>query len=250
MLREVARRLAKWCGYEILRPPRAYATQRSLAGLLRQEEINLVLDVGANLGQFADELWAAGYTGRVISFEPLASAHAQLVGKAGRYPNWTIADRTALGAETGSVAIHVSGNSVSSSILPMLPSHSRAAPNSAYVGTETVPMHRLDDLCVLSAADRAILKIDAQGFERQVLEGAPRLLASCRAVIAEMSLVPLYEGQALGRELWDLLAARGFDTWSLEPGFRDPVTGRMLQCDGIFVRAEETPRDDDSASMA
>ena len=237
MLRELARNFARRCGYEIHGPPRAYATQRSLAGLLRQEQINLVLDVGANLGQFVEELWACGYDDRIVSFEPLSSAHAQLLNKAAHYPNWTIADRTAVGAKSGSVDINISGNSVSSSILPMLPNHSRAAPQSAYVATETVAMHRLDDLYTLSSTDRAILKIDAQGFERQVLEGAPRLLESCRAVITEMSLVPLYEGQVLGGELWDLLASRGFDAWSLEPGFRDPVTGRMLQCDGIFVRA-------------
>ncbi len=237
MLRELARSFAKRWGYEIYGPPRAYATQRSLAGLLRQEKINLVLDVGANLGQFVDELWAAGYTGQVVSFEPLASAHAQLVDKARRYPNWTIADRTAVGARTGAVDINISGNSVSSSVLPMLPSHSRAEPHSAYVGTETVPMHRLDDLYSLSATDRAVLKIDVQGYEKEVLQGATEVLASCRAVITEMSLVPLYESQVLARELWDFLVEQGFEAWSVEPGFRDPITGRLLQLDGIFVRA-------------
>ncbi len=241
MLKKIAKTIAKRCGYEIQGAPRAFAAERSLAGLLQQQKINLVLDVGANSGQFVEELIAVGYTGRIISFEPLSSAHQQLRRKAERYPNWTIADRTALGAETGSTEIHVSGNSVSSSILPMLPTHSQAAPHSAYVGVEAVPVHRLDDLCSLSPTDRAILKIDAQGYERQVLEGASCVLASCRAVITEMSLVPLYEGQVLARELWTHLAGRGFDPWSLEPGFRDPQTSRMLQCDGIFVRAELAP---------
>jgi FkbM family methyltransferase len=236
MLKGFAKSIAKRCGYEILGPSRAYATQRSLAGLLRQERIDLVLDVGANTGQFAGELREFGYDGRILSFEPLASAYAQLCSNAKGDPNWTIADRTAIGAEAGSAEIHVSAANASSSILDMLPSHSKAAPESIYVGTEKVPINRLDDLHAPSPADRVLLKIDVQGYERQVLEGATRILGSCRAVISEMSLVPLYEGQVLAKELSHLLEAHGFEPWSLEPIFRDPVTGRLLQFDGVFVR--------------
>jgi hypothetical protein len=121
----------------------------------------------------------------------------------------------------------------------MLPSHSKAEAHSAYVGSERVPVNRLDDICSLSANDRVVLKIDVQGYEKQVLEGAPRVLGACRAVMIEMSLLPLYEGQVLARELWDLLVSKGFAPWSLGPGFCDPVTGRMLQFDGVFVRHGE-----------
>ena len=236
MLKSVVKSFVRWSGYEILGPSRAYAAQRSLAQLLRQQQINLVLDVGANAGQFVMELFAFGYKGRVVSFEPLSSAHTQLCRKSKAYPDWTVADRTAVGAEAGSVEIHISGNSWSSSILNMLPSHSKAEPRSAYVGSETVPVNRLDDIYALTASDRAVLKIDVQGYERQVLEGAPRVLAACCAVVVEMSFSPLYESQILARELWDQLVSKGFAPWSIEPGFRDPVTGRMLQFDGVFVR--------------
>ncbi len=240
MLRGFVRDLAKRCGYEIMGYPRAFATSRSLNGLLHQEQINLILDIGANTGQFAGELRAGGYNGRILSFEPQALAHAQLRRQSEGDANWTIAERTAIGAEAGSVEIHISGNSVSSSILDMLPSHSEAAPQSNYVSTESVSVNRLDDLCTLTSVDRALLKIDVQGYERPVLDGAQQVLGSCRAVIVEMSLVPLYEGQVLAKELWDLLAARGFEAWSLEPGIRHPQTGRMLQLDGVFVCSRES----------
>jgi FkbM family methyltransferase len=232
MLKSLLKSFVKRFGCEILGPQRSYAAERSLAGLLRQEQINLVLDVGANSGQFANELRAGGYAGRIVSFEPLATAHAQLLSKARFDPNWTIADRTAIGATTESVAIHVSGNSVSSSILDMLPSHLESEPESRYVDKETVPVNLLDDLCAFSLSDHVLLNIDVQGYERQALEGATRVLGACRAVICEMSLLPLYEGQVLAKELWNLLVQKGFEPWSLEPGFRDPVTGRM----------EETPK--------
>jgi FkbM family methyltransferase len=239
MFRSFVRGLAKQCGYEIMGHPRAYAACRTLSGLFQQEQINLVLDVGANEGQFADETRVAGYRGKIVSFEPLASAHAVLCSRAQADANWTIADRTALGAQTGSIEINIARNGVSSSILGMLPSHSEAEPGSKYVGTEVVPVNRLDDLCDLSSTDRVMLKIDVQGYEKQVLEGAPRVLANCKAVIVEMSLVPLYDGQLLAMDLWNLLAKQGFEAWSLEPGIRHPETGRMLQFDGIFVRSED-----------
>jgi len=250
MLKEFAKSLAERCGFEILRYPRAYASERSLAGLLRQEQINLVLDVGANVGQFVDGLRAAGYTGRVISFEPLASAYATLRKRAERDKNWIIADRTAVGAQTGSADINISGNSVSSSILDMLPSHASSEPQSSYIGAESVPVNRLDDLVSLTPADRVLLKVDVQGYEKQVLDGAQHVLKCCRAVILEMSLVPLYDGQMLAKEMWDLLLARDFEPWSLESCYRNPQTGRTLQLDGTFVRNDSPAcnRDDRGAA--
>jgi len=98
----------------------------------------------------------------------------------------------------GIVEMHVSGTSVSSSILEMLPLHLEAGPQSSYVGTETVQVHPLDHLCPLNSTDRVLLKVDVQGYESQVLAGALRVLEGCRAVMSEMSLVPLYDGQASG----------------------------------------------------
>ncbi len=238
MFKRLVKSFVMRCGYEILRYPRPSEAHRSLGGLLRQEQINLVLDVGANTGQFVTDLRMAGYNGRIISFEPLSSAHAKLCMQAKEDSNWTIADRIAIGSETGVVDIHISGNSMSSSILEMLPTHSEAAPESSYVSVESVSVRRLDDICTLAPGDRVLVKIDVQGFERQVMEGARHVLANSRAVISEISLVPLYEGQVLAKEIWDLLAMQGFVPWSLEPCFRHPETGRLLQLDGTFVRGD------------
>jgi FkbM family methyltransferase len=239
MLKNLVRNLAKRRGYEILGYPRAYAAQRSLRAVLDQQRINLVLDVGANEGQFVGELRSAGYRGRVTSFEPLSSAHARLRACAMHDSNWTVAERTAIGAAHGSMEIHISGNSYSSSILPMLSKHTEAVPASAYVGTEAVEVNRLDDLFTPSPSDRILLKVDVQGYEEYVLNGAPGILGCCRAIFIEMSLVPLYEGQILALALWNRLVSAGFEPWTLEAGFRHPESGRLLQIDGLFVRSEK-----------
>jgi FkbM family methyltransferase len=236
VLRNQFKKLLKRFGYEVHGPLGAFLAERSLRSLLLQERVNLVIDVGANTGQFATDLRSSGYSGRIESFEPLARAHSELLRCASADPGWKVAERMAIGAAKGSVNINVAGNSVSSSVLEMLPSHAAAEPQSTYVGTENVPVNRLDDVCLCSATDRILLKMDVQGYEKQVLDGAPMVLGKCRAVLTEMSLIPLYDGQVLAFELWSLLIAIGFEPWAFEPGFRHPHTGRMLQLDGVFVR--------------
>jgi FkbM family methyltransferase len=229
---------AKSLGYEVLGRGRAHAMERYVRGMIDRERINILLDVGANSGQFASEMRGSGYRGRIVSFEPLPAAYRQLTRRAAHDASWSVAERCAIGDRTGAVEIHVAGNSTSSSILDMLPDHTAAEPRSSVVGKETVPIHRLDDIWSASQDDRVLLKIDVQGFERQVLAGAEQALGSCRAVIVEMSLVPLYGNQVLAREIWNILDAKGFDLQFLEPGFRHPQTLQLLQIDGIFVRRD------------
>jgi FkbM family methyltransferase len=238
MLKGLVFTLAKRLGYEIRGTRTAFARQRALASLLRDEKINLVLDVGANHGQFANEIRENGYRDRIISFEPLRSAHAELLRRAQNDPNWTIAERTAVGAESGTVEFHVSEDTVSSSVLDMLPTVLEAEPRARYEENETVTLSRLDDLCAPSPGDRVLLKVDVQGYEKHVLDGAPNILRGAIAVQIELSLATLYHGQADAKQLLDFFISRGFDIWSLEPVLRHPKTFQLMQLDGIFVRAD------------
>jgi FkbM family methyltransferase len=201
-------------------------------------EVDLVLDVGANAGQFAHEIRTLGFRGSIVSFEPLADAHRRLADAAAGDDAWRVHSRCAIGDRDGDVTINVAANSVSSSLLPMTDAHFSAATGSGYVGNETVPLFRLDAIAepYLAAAQRPFLKIDTQGFEWQVLDGAARTLPRLRGVLCELSLVVLYEGQHLWREMIDRLESEGFTLWNLQPGFADPRNGRMLQIDAVFFR--------------
>ncbi|HKC27869.1 MAG TPA: FkbM family methyltransferase [Jatrophihabitans sp.] len=205
---------------------------------MHQHGIDTVVDVGANTGQFAELLRRSGFTGRIHSVEPLQSAYDKMTAVARRDPLWTL-QRAAVSAEPGTLVMNVSGNSVSSSVLPMLDRHANAAPEAQYVGQEQVVATTVDE--IVSAYDlepeRALLKVDVQGYEREVLEGAAKTLSAFRGVRTEMSLVPLYEGQALMPEIVDHLGQHGFDLWFVEPGFTEPDTRRLLQLDGVFFRA-------------
>jgi len=209
-----------------------------LVTMLTANRVDLVLDVGANTGGYATSLRQAGYRGRILSFEPLSSAHAALVAATAGDPAWSAAPRMAIGERDGDVTINIAGNSASSSLLPMTDRHKGAAPESAYIGAETVEVRRLDGVRhpFLDAAAAPFLKIDTQGYESQVLAGAAGILPRLVGVQLEMSLRHLYEGQSLWRDVIAALEAARFELWAVVPGFFDPATGRMLQCDGIFFR--------------
>lgn len=205
---------------------------------LNRFEVDLVLDVGANVGQFAAELRSVGYQGELVSFEPLSAAHHALSEAASRDSKWHVHARGAIGDHDGEIEINISGNSVSSSVLPMMESHSSAAEGSAYVGAESVPISRLDSVALkyLEKSRRPFLKIDAQGFEWQVLDGARAILPRMQGVLCELSLVPMYEGQRLWMDMIRRLEGEGFTLWSIQKGFTDPRDGRTLQVDAIFFR--------------
>lgn len=209
-----------------------------LSSMLRCHDIDLVLDVGANIGQFSRSLRHAGYRNRLVSFEPLSVAYTQLLRASQHDPLWDVAPRIAIGDREAEIEIHVSGNSVSSSALEMLDTHARVAPDSAYLGSERVQLSRLDTMAhpYVQPETVSFIKIDTQGYEDRVLDGASRLLAKSRGVQLELSLVPLYEGQQLFEALVERMRLLGFSIWAIQPGFSDPGSGRMLQVDAIFFR--------------
>ncbi|MGH6803505.1 MAG: FkbM family methyltransferase [Methyloceanibacter sp.] len=232
------RRTANRFGIDVKRHRPTASEAGRLSTMLASHGVDLVLDVGANTGQFALSLREAGYAGRLVSFEPLSTAHAQLLQTSRDDPQWEIAPRVAIGDHEGEIEIHIAGNSVSSSVLEMLDSHAGAAPGSAYVGRERAQLSTLDTLArdYLSLGTVPFLKIDTQGYEDRVLDGATELLAKAHGLQLELSLVPLYEGQQLFDVLSERLRALGFSIWAIWPGFFDPRSGRMLQVDTTFFR--------------
>ena len=201
-------------------------------------QIDTVLDVGANTGQFAFELrHDLGYKNRILSFEPLSTAFKLLQAQAAHDTAWQVFHH-ALGDVEETREINIAGNSESSSLLPMLASHLKSAPQSQYIGKESISVKTLDrvfpELC--PDARNVYLKLDTQGFEKNVLLGAAASLARIDTVQMELSLVPLYSNQVLFNEMHAFMIARGYTLIAIEDGFSDPASGQVLQADGIFHR--------------
>jgi FkbM family methyltransferase len=224
-------------GYRLIPIPLS-SPDEGLRALLETEGIDLILDVGANTGQFARHVLGLGYAGRIVSFEPQSAAHAALLETSRGNPRWEVAPRCCLGDRDGEIEIFLSRNSISSSVLPIAAAHTAISPEAGYVGVERVPLRRLDPLVrdALAASRAALLKVDVQGYERQVLDGAPETLARVRGLQVEMSLRPVYEGQMLFLPMLLWLDGLGFRPARFAPAFIDPATGRWLQVDGLFLR--------------
>jgi FkbM family methyltransferase len=146
----------------------------------------------------------------------------------------------ALGAEDGSSEINVSKNSYSSSLLEMLPSHSTSAPESEFISQEKITVKRLNEVYNDVDTDErcCYLKVDTQGYEQQVLLGGNVVIENFKLIQLEMSIVPMYSGEATFREMLDFMEDLGFGLVSLEPGFSDKRSGQLLQVDGVFANKD------------
>lgn len=223
-------------GVDVQRYPPADGRRSALRTFLSNRP-DVILDVGAHQGGFARELREVGYRGLIDSFEP-GSAAFQMLERATHHDSQWSAHRIACGDRNADTTLHVAGNrGASSSVLEMLPTHTRAARESAYVATESVSMVRLDDWVGQAPRDwyRPALKIDAQGSEEAILKGAPHLLDQLVGLQLELSFVPLYAQAWLWEEAVAWLGERGWRLAAVAPGFACEQTGVQLQFDGVFL---------------
>ena len=206
--------------------------------MLSYHNVNVIFDIGANEGQFGVILRDVGYKGKIISFEPLTQARKMLNKISQNDRLWEVAKQSAIGEVNGEIEINIAGNSESSSILNMLDSHIKAAPNSKYVGNERVPLITLDTIApdFIEHDSILFLKIDTQGYEEKVMNGAHELMKNVVGLQLEISLVPLYEGHSLLDEMLQNLKEKGFELWGLSTVFSNPDTAQLLQIDATFFR--------------
>jgi FkbM family methyltransferase len=196
-IKRTIQRLVRALGFELRRLENANIEEQIIKDVLKSTGAKIVLDVGANTGQWGDLVLESGFDGLLVSFEAVPSVHRVLAAHAKkRSASWIIAPCAALGSKTGRVEFNISANELSSSALPMLRQHEEAAPQSRYVNKQLVPVERLDAMApkLLPPTGMLFLKVDTQGYEMEVLKGATGLLDRAVAIQLELSLVSLYEG--------------------------------------------------------
>lgn len=226
--------ILNYIGYDIVRYPLLDIRRRNQ--LFSFHGVNLILDVGANNGQYALEMRRLGYRKKIISFEPLSKAYAKLETNSMKDKLWSIYNY-ALGEFDGETHINISANQHSSSIKKMLDTHLDAAPESQYTGKETIKIKKLDSIfdSLVTVNDIVLLKIDTQGYEFQVLQGAIKNLKKIKLIQLEMPLIQLYENDITIEVVLDFMKENNFKLVSIENGFFDPRNGSLLQVDGFFL---------------
>jgi FkbM family methyltransferase len=205
--------------------------------ILKHLAIDLVLDVGANQGQYGKSLRRGGYKGNIISFEPLNCAFNQLKLRSKYDSLWQV-NNYALGNENTDSIINISANSYSSSILSMTNAHSKLSNESAFVGEQNIVVKTLDSVFenIVDSDNNIFLKIDTQGYEKKVILGALNSLEKIVGIQIEVSMIELYKEEDLFIDMINFLDSKGFKTISIESGFFDHKTGYLLQSDLIFIK--------------
>lgn len=206
--------------------------------VLRSLEVDGIIDVGANRGQFSLACHLALPGVPIVAFEPIpkeAETYRKVHGARGEV---TLIE-SALGETKGSATLHLSKSADSSSLLPIGKKQTELFENTVEVGTITVPVHRLDDFASCwTGRSRQLLKLDVQGYELNVLRGAPETLKTCAYVYAECSEVALYDGQALRAEVEAFLGTQGF---KVQGRYNEQMDhGQLIQADYLFERSAKS----------
>lgn len=216
-------------GYQI-------STMPSLATFLTSRNINLVLDVGGNVGQFGFKIRRAGYRGEIISFEPVPEAANQLRQIASRNMPWTV-EQIGLGASEGELDLNVTEDSVFSSFLPQTEFARDFDKSSAVAYVIKAQVQRLDNYLPRVTGKKVFLKIDAQGFEAQVLSGTGACLQSVEGILLELPVKHLYKDMWLFEVAVAQLRSLGFVISQLRPVNTLPDDrASIVELDCVFRR--------------
>jgi FkbM family methyltransferase len=211
---------------------------------LRSLRINCVLDIGANEGNYRRLLRAIGYRGEIYCFEPVA-APLVLLRKASSRDTHTHILEMALGSHDATMPIIVSKDTLFSSFLQLNEFAAEQFPLSASCHTEMVPVRRLDSVlgeCIREIPNpRIFMKVDTQGFDLEVLEGARGCLDKILGLQIELSEVPIYKRMPDFNGAVTYIKGLGFDIAGLVPVARD-ACGRLIEFDCIAVRSREARR--------
>jgi FkbM family methyltransferase len=213
--------------------------ERTFLGL-RSRPIRTVIDVGANLGQFARRALAAFPDATLVCFEPLPAVYAELARWADNTGGRVRAQQLAIGDSNGVVRMFQhTEHSASSSILAATVELERRFPSTSSKRVVAVPLATLDQALAPSAGelhDEMIVKLDVQGYEARVIAGGRETFARAQACITEINIASLYRNQASMADIISMLHSSGL-RYAGNLSQRYARDGRVTYLDAVFQRS-------------
>jgi FkbM family methyltransferase len=207
--------------------------RRSLMDYINSRDIDIVLDVGANVGQFGASLREKGYRGRIISFEPIRSVFQTLATTAQADGIWDV-HNLALGAAPGHATINVAELSVFSSLLPATSTAAEFDDTAVVTHPEAIEVRTLNEFAS-DLSGNILLKIDTQGYEKQVLEGGRQVLSRLKGVLMELPIIHLYKGNWQFHEAVAYMATNDFVPAQIHPvNFHPKDDVSLVEVDCLF----------------
>ncbi|MEM9622219.1 MAG: FkbM family methyltransferase [Pseudomonadota bacterium] len=233
------RRLAHKLGYDLVKFNKQITVETHLRALLPVLKVDLVLDVGANEGQYAQALRYVGYTGDIMSFEPAAAAYARLSQRAQADPRWQTFN-LALSDTQGSAELHQSAASVFNSL------HATSEFGRQKFGasitadtTETISLNRFDEFAAQHLPDlakrRVFLKMDTQGHDLAVMRGCGDWATRFCGLQSEVAVMPIYEGIPDYMQAISEYRALGYEVTGLFTVSRNRASGHVVEFDCVMA---------------
>jgi FkbM family methyltransferase len=239
LLKGLINRAAHRAGLHFGKFPPRHSLVGHLGRLFESYGVNCVLDVGGHHGEFALQLREAGYRGRIVSFEPIRATHAILASKARTDRDWRVL-HLALGADEGEKEMKVYRGTVFNSFLDSNEfAANRFGRSVELEGSEPVRMRRLDQIladCVDGIAKpRVFLKMDTQGWDLEVLEGARGVLGAIVGIQTEIAIKHCYHGMTSYQQALDRCESFGFELAGIFPVAFAEDGLRLVEVDCVFV---------------
>ena len=201
--------------------------------MLNDLDCNHIIDIGANKGQFALIARKKFPKARIDSFEPLSVA-ANIFEKVFKNDDSTFLHRIAIGKKEDVATIYVSKKDDSSSLLPIGENQVALFPGTEKLEQRSIQVRPLENIIAKSDIQKpAMLKIDVQGYELDVLYGCKSLFDKINYIYCECSFLELYEGQALAPEIIDFLSKNGFKLLGVYHVHYNK-SGTAIQADFLF----------------
>lgn len=231
------RSLIQALGYEVIKSKRSPNFESHLKNILEQGQFDVVLDVGANKGQFAQLLRKAGFAGQILSFEPVAATFAHLQQQAQSDSMWRVF-QLALGEAKEQKKINVFDASDFSSLLKPSEFGKEAFDQLKTMREELIQINTLDNFLLengLNQYQKILLKMDTQGFDLSVFRGASQTLRCIHAIVSEVSFAPIYDGMPNYHAALAEYESQGFAITGLFPVTRKSNQA-IIEMDCVMVK--------------
>ena len=217
-----------------------YLAAEHIAWILRELDINCVLDVGGNVGEYGRLLRSGGFTGRIVSFEPVSHTADRLRDAAKDDPDWHVIECALGETEEKAEITVVGGRGATSSLLDVSEFGKAWSPRLQGVAKQMVDVRRLDSVfdSAVSGMDapRVFMKMDTQGYDLPAFRGAGERLEDILGLQSEVASVPLYEGMARLPEQIAAYEEAGFESTGMFPVTRDRKSLRVIEFDVVMIR--------------
>lgn len=206
---------------------------RDLMDFMESRKIDTVIDVGANIGQFGESLRADGYRGNILSFEPTHACFQILARKAAADGNWE-AQQCGLGAAPGTAVLHASKLSVFNSLLELSSVAALHDQRMEVDHTEEISIRTLDQVAT-PLQGNILLKIDTQGYEKQVIEGGRQTIARVAGILMELPVIHTYKGEWHFHEALKYMSEIGFVPAQIQAvGYHGADNASAVEFDCLF----------------